>query len=111
MIKKNKSNTEIYDEAKDNLSFSTALEYLENGYIIAREGWNDENMFIFLVNGSQFKVNRAPLNEIFEEDTVITYCPHIDMRTADGSIVPWLASQGDLLSKDWKVISQIKKRK
>ena len=26
---------------------------------------------------------------------------HIDMRTADGQIVPWLASQTDLLAEDW----------
>ena len=30
---------------------------------------------------------------------------HIDMRTADGSIVVrWLASQTDMLSNDWKLV-------
>lgn len=29
----------------------------------------------------------------------------IDMRTADGQIVPWLASQTDLLANDWEQVA------
>jgi hypothetical protein len=61
-------------------------------------------MFIFLVDGSTFVVNRAPLLGIFPEDTVINYHAHIAMRTAEGTIVPWLASQADLLNDDWQVL-------
>lgn len=32
----------------------------------------------------------------------INYHAHIDMRTADGQIVPWLASQTDILADDWQ---------
>lgn len=85
----------------DKVNFGAAIEHIKAGGIAYRSGWNGKNMFIFLVNGSKFQVNRAPLNEMFEEGTEITYCPHIDMRTADGSIVPWLASQSDVLSEDW----------
>jgi len=35
----------------------------------------------------------------------INYHPHIDMRTADGMIVPWLASQTDLLADDWDLVN------
>lgn len=58
-------------------------------------------MFIFLVPGSQFEVNRYPLLGIYPAGTVIDYHAHIDMKTAQGYIVPWLASQADLLSDDW----------
>ena len=60
-------------------------------------------MFIFLVPGSTFKVNRPPLNVIYPEGTEITYHPHIDMKASNGVIVPWVASQCDLLSDDWEV--------
>lgn len=81
--------------------FAIALDAVKNGMPCAREGWNGENMFIFLVPGSTFKVNRAPLMGLYPEGTEVTYCPHIDMRTADGKIVPWLASQTDILAEDW----------
>jgi hypothetical protein len=83
------------------MDFSNALVAIKVGKKVAREGWNGKGMFVFLVPGSQFTVNRAPLLGIYPEGTVIDYCPHIDMRTAQGSIVPWLASQGDLMANDW----------
>lgn len=67
----------------------------------ARAGWNGKGMYIFLVPGSTFTVNRPPLSEIHPEGTEINYQPHIDMYTADGTVVPWLASQSDLLATDW----------
>ncbi len=85
----------------ENATFSVALELLKKGGQVARKGWNGKGMFIFLVNGSQFQVNRAPLLGIFPEGTTIDYRSHIDMKTADGSIVPWIASQTDLLGDDW----------
>jgi hypothetical protein len=82
-------------------SFSSALEALKEGKLVGRKGWNGKGMFIFLVPGSEFNVNRAPLLGIFPEGTEIKYHAHIDMKTADGMIVPWLASQTDMLAKDW----------
>lgn len=86
----------------NNLSFSQALVELKEGKLMCRQGWNGKGMFIFLVPGSTFKVNRAPLNVIFEEGTKIDYHGHIDMKTADGKIVPWLCSQTDMLAEDWE---------
>lgn len=83
------------------VGFGVVLALVKGGFKCARKGWNGKEMFIFLVNGSTFTVNRAPLNEIYPEGTEINYRSHIDMRTADGSIVPWVASQTDLLAEDW----------
>lgn len=85
------------------MNFSEALYKIKNGNLVSRAGWNGKNMFVFLVAGSTFKVSRAPLLGIFEEGTEINYHAHIDMRTADGKIVPWLASQSDLLAEDWEL--------
>ena len=86
-------------------SFATALPIVKAGGRVARRGWNGANMFIFLVNGSRFTVNRPPLLGIYPEGTVIDYRAHIDMKTVDGSIVPWVASQTDLLADDWYEVS------
>jgi hypothetical protein len=85
------------------MNFSDALHHIKQGKRLAREGWNGKGMFVFLVNGSTFSVSRPPLLGIYPEGTMINYQPHIDMKTADGSIVPWLASLSDLLAEDWGV--------
>ena len=87
------------------MKFGEALEVVRNGGRVARHGWNGKDMFIFLVPGSTFKVNRPPLLGIYPEGTTIQYHSHIDIKTADGTIVPWIASQADLLSSDWIVLT------
>lgn len=86
------------------LSFSAVIAFLKDGYKFQRRGWNGKGMFIYLVPGSKFSVNRPPLLGIYPEGTEITYLPHIDMRTADGACVPWLASQTDILAEDWQIV-------
>lgn len=81
--------------------FGTALRLLKMGDRVARKGWNGKDMFLFLVPGSRFTVNRPPLLGIYPEGTEIEYHAHIDMKTAQGYVVPWLASQADLLANDW----------
>jgi len=86
------------------LDFSSALKWLKAGKKVQRIGWNGKGMFVFLVNGSKFIVNRPPLLGIYPEGTEINYHAHVDMKTADGQIVPWLCSQTDMLAEDWQVI-------
>lgn len=84
--------------------FSGVLKAIKNGCKAARRGWNGKGMFLFLVPGSTFNVNRPPLLGIYEEGTKIDYRPHIDMKTANGEIVPWVASQSDILADDWYIV-------
>lgn len=88
------------------MNFGSALEYMKaaSGNKVAREGWNGKGMFLFIVQGSQFKVNRPPLLGIYPEGTTIDYRPHIDMKTAQDDVVPWVASQSDLLAEDWGIV-------
>jgi len=86
------------------MNFGKALEALKDGKKVSREGWNGKGMFLFLVPGSRFKVNRPPLMGIYPEGTEISYQPHIDMKTAQDTVVPWLASQSDILAEDWDVV-------
>jgi len=86
------------------MNFEQALTQVKSGQKVARAGWNGKGMFIFLVPGSVFQVNRPPLLGIYPEGTEIRYHAHIDMKTADGMVVPWLASQTDILADDWETI-------
>lgn len=86
------------------MDFSEALLYVKAGKRVSRAGWNGKRMFIFLVPGSTFTVNREPLMSILGEGTQVNYHGHVDMKTADGMIVPWLCSQTDMLATDWGII-------
>ena len=86
----------------ERLNFGEVIAGLKQGKRYARAGWNGKGMFVFLVNGSNFTVNREPLLSIMGAGTEVQYRPHIDMKDADGQVVPWLASQTDMLAEDWQ---------
>lgn len=86
------------------MDFGTAVQGLKDGKKVVRKGWNGKDMFLFLVPGSEFEVNRPPLLGIYPVGTKIKYQPHIDMKTAQGTVVPWLASQSDVLASDWDFV-------
>lgn len=91
-------------------NFGAALQHLQTGGRVSRLGWNGKGMFLFLVPGSTFLVNRPPLLGIYPEGTEINYQPHIDMKTADGRVVPWVASQSDLLASDWVLHGRVEQK-
>lgn len=86
------------------MNYSQALNLAKEGKLIARQNWNGRGMFVFLVPGSTFKVNRAPLLGIFPEGTEIKYRPHLDMKYADGTVGVWVASHSDMIENDWFVL-------
>ena len=86
------------------MDFGGALVMLRAGYKLARTGWNGKGMYVYLVPGGVFAVNRPPLDVIYEPGTRVEYRPHIDMRYADGTHGVWVASQSDILSDDWAIV-------
>ena len=84
--------------------FGEAIRRLKAGKRVARSGWNGKNMFLLLVPGSQgLTVDEGrPLAKAgLPVGTKFNYLPHVDMWTAQGDFVPWLASQTDVLAEDW----------
>jgi hypothetical protein len=86
------------------MTFGLAVEALKRGERVARVGWNGKGMFVFLVPGSTFIVNRAPLLGIYPAGTEINYKPHIDIKGVDGGISTWVPSIGDVLAEDWEIV-------
>jgi hypothetical protein len=89
------------------MDFSDALIHLKSGARLTRDGWNSPKAWIFLVPGSTITVQEGrPLGHAAPDlvGQTVEYLPHIDMRTASGQIVPWLASQSDVLATDWRIV-------
>lgn len=70
-------------------SFGVAIDALKNGNCVARKGWNGKNMWL----GLQKPDEHSKMS-----------LPYIYMCTAQGDLVPWLASQTDMLSDDWQLV-------
>lgn len=78
------------------------------GCRVARRGWNGKGMYLVYQkgypDGIPINANTASATGL-PEGTVCKFLPYIMMRTADGSFVPWLCSQTDLLADDWEEFS------
>ena len=84
-------------------TFGGALVHLKEGGLVARNGWNGKAMFLFLVSGRAVTkaINDGYNHPDAEPKEVLDA---IYMKTADGKLVPWLASQTDVLSEDWVLL-------
>lgn len=68
------------------MGFGMALEMLKSGSRVTRQGWNGPNQWV--------EMQRPDANSKMS-------LPYLYIRTVQGDLVPWLASQTDLLAEDW----------
>ena len=87
---------------RNGLTFGQALEQLKLGNKVTRENWNGKNMYLYKVKQ---ELHYPPLSDgeawkegVFEQSDFIV------MKTADKKLVPWLASQMDILAEDWSIL-------
>ena len=86
------------------MNFGKALEALKAGKKVARRGWNGKGMFLYYVPANRYTALTEPAKEIMGEDGKVAYGAYIAMKTAQGNVVPWLASQTDMLAEDWEIV-------
>ena len=105
--------TKLCPNCGEEMDFGSAIRCMQKGLKVARKGWNGKNMWLCipLVDGPKeipaTGIWGKPNAEYAEENGgTVKVMPYITMKTADGSIVMgWLASQTDMLSEDWVVVS------
>lgn len=69
--------------------FGWAIHELKRGARVCRAGWNGKGMWLGLQTpDAQSKMG----------------LPYIFMSTVGGKLVPWLASQTDVLAEDWETV-------
>lgn len=69
------------------MEFGEAIKALKHGQRVRRRGWNGRGMWLRL--------------QVPDKHSKMSL-PYIYMKTADDHLVPWLASQTDVLSDDWE---------
>ena len=84
------------------VDFSVAISAIKDGEKVRRKGWNGKGMYIYYVHlplpfhHDEYESSRG--------EKVWGSSEFIVMKTADNKLVPWLASQADLLANDWEVL-------
>lgn len=74
------------------MKFGEVLEMLKLGSKAQRDGWNGKGMYIELQKPDEHsKMSR----------------PYLYMKTVDNQLVPWVASQTDILAEDWLVLLDV----
>jgi len=84
---------------EESLFFSDALGILMDGRKVARAGWNGKGMFLYHVPANSYKTVTDVAKAEFGD--TVEYGAYIAMKTDQGNVVPWLASQSDILADDW----------
>lgn len=97
----------VFEEAyrpTDCMNFGLAIEAAKKGAKITRRGWNGKGMFLYYVPEGRYPARTDAAKSIATEDGKVDYGAYIAMKTAQGNVVPWLASQTDILADDWEVV-------
>lgn len=88
----------IFTQDCECVDFGCALDALRDGARAARKGWNGKGMWVELC---------TPPGD-FTDEYGDTYGrrPYLYMKAADNTLVPWVASQTDLLAEDWIILDE-----
>lgn len=80
------------------MEFGLAIESMRNGHKVCRAGWNGKGIFIALQEPDGNSKMTSPY--IYIDTTGL----RTDNAAAPKSLVPWLASQTDMLADDWQIV-------
>lgn len=87
------------------MKFGEAIEFAKRGKKITRNGWNGKGQYVYYQEGSVIDPAQGRNQVLREMSGPIKIRPHLDLKTADGSIqIGWIASQTDMLAEDWGVV-------
>lgn len=84
------------------MDFGGALMALKRNQRVARDGWNGKGMWLYLVPANSYPAQTEAAKKNIGD--MVPYGAYIAMKTAQGNVVPWLASQTDVLGEDWFVV-------
>jgi hypothetical protein len=88
----------------DGMSFGLAVEAMKQGFKVARAGWNGKGMFLYYVTADYYPVKMPAAKSFFGESSLVPYRDYIAMKTVNNDVVPWVASQSDILCNDWSIV-------
>lgn len=91
------------------MNFGEAIAALKEGIAVARKGWNGKGMYLYMVDAGRYPPSTlvGSLIADTQPDGKVPYMPYIAMKTVSDDVVPWLASQTDVLAEDWVLVDLV----
>jgi len=87
------------------LPFGLAMQASKKGFKVARQSWNDKNMWVVCRKG----YSKRPYNKqtaatwyLNEGDSFGVH--YLQLRTANDSHITWAPSASDALAEDWLIV-------
>lgn len=79
-----------------------AGEQMRNGKKVYRSGWSGKGIFLYYVPENKYRAVTEIAKKEFGDE--VPYKAYIAIKTVDGDVVPWQASETDLLATDWNIL-------
>lgn len=101
------SPADVFDRAYrpcEGMTFGQAIEAMKDGQKVARAGWNGKGQWLTYVGTGFYDVGMSIVNPHHDMDKILRLRPWIGIKTVDDQFMPWLASQSDMLSDDWRFV-------
>lgn len=76
---------------QEEMDIGAAVKWTRHGATVTREGWNGKSMWVAMMAAGT------------SDDEESGFGNFLYMKTAQNTLVPWVASQTDLLAQDWQV--------
>lgn len=86
------------------MDFGDAIRALKAGNKVCRAGWNGKGMFLYFVPPGNYPARTEIAKAEWGENALVPYQAYIAMKSVQGTVVPWLASQTDMLAEDWESV-------
>lgn len=86
------------------MEIGNAVFAMQKGQKVARQGWNGKDMYLYYVPPGNYPARTDVAKKEWGENGLVPYQDYIAMKTVQGTVVPWLCSQTDLLANDWYVV-------
>lgn len=100
----------VYEEGKReagtrSMDFGQAIAAARKGKRIARRGWNGKNQYVELATNISYRNRSGTIINVNHTDignAALAFCG------TSGVQLGWLASQADMLAKDWYIVDDTK---
>lgn len=89
------------EEELELFDFSEALKRLKDGCTVARKNWNGKDQWLYYIPANRYTAITDAAKSIAGEDGKVEYGAYIAIKTSQGNVLPWVASQADILAEDW----------
>jgi len=83
------------------MDFSKALNMCKAGKSIRRTGWNGKDQYVYYVKAGKYSP-ASKIAQVAFRGQDVPYRDYLAMKTVQNDVVPWIASQSDLLCDDWE---------